>query len=1184
LPRKLLILLFIGLPWSLPAQPIRSVLQSRPQYVAVFLLKVSDTVFTLPHTYLLQGSERVVIDSLQLLVNGKDYQFQIIPGTISVHKGLILRALADSGGHTITVSYERLPFSLATEYALHEPIHRADSMAASQPRTGPPPRSFSAEDVFGQGLQRSGSIIRGISVGSNRDLTLNSGFRLQLSGKVTSGLDLVAALTDENVPIQPEGTTQTLQELDKVFVQLTNPSYGATLGDFVYEVNERDGGEFGRFSRKLQGATGNVGLKNVLGAGSALDIAITGATTRGKYTTNQFQGVEGNQGPYRLNGEETSRRPIIIAGTERVYVNGQLMTRGETNDYTIDYSTGEVCFSPRRIVTNATRITVDFQYTDRQFVRNLVGAAARIAVLDNKLTVTTSLTQEADDAQSPIEFALDDSLRSIIATSGRNRFLASVAGTRYLGRDSVTQSAIGQYILKDTLLAGRRRPLLVYAPGDPGALYSSVFSHVDQMPADSLGYQKTAVGGFAVAGLGKGSYLPLQFLPVPELRRTASGRAAYQPRSDLTVAAEYALSEQNMNRFAPEGNASTSGGAYKLQLQYRPKGLAIGGLTLGDLELRISDRYVDQRFISLDRFNEIEFDRAWNIETTEAGNEELREIAFSLRPHRQVQLEADYGSLERKGSVNSSRWTFQGSFADSSRSKASFSSEIVRTENYPSANRSTWIRQAGNLSYQVGNVQPAVRFAMEDRQEQLTSSNSLSRGSFRFVEIAPAVVLLRMEPLAASAEVQFRTEDSAALGALGRAFKAVTQLYDVRLQEWNSLSTTVALSLRKTEMSPEFSRNGNASTNTILVRSQTRYAPLRRAVDLDALYEFARERSAPMKRVFIRVPKGTGNYLYRGDTNHNGLPDESEFEQTRFDGDYAAIFVTDDQLVPVSDVKVGLRVRLAPARWVSQPKSALEKVLTALSAETVVRIEERGTGADPADLYLVRLTRFLNDSTTISGAQIFTQDLYLFESDPSFSMRLRFNERRGLLRLIGNSERGYGRERSLRVRSQLLKEIGNQTEFINKIDQLLTSIVSPRQRNLSSDELRTEFSYRPYSEWEIAFGIALSQVTNRITGGEMEANLNEQFARLAYSLLDGGQLRSEIQREEAWVATGPGSLLAEYPFEFTNGRAIGKTYQWRLAFDYRISQYVQLSVGYDGRSEGGRAAVHTGRVEARAFF
>jgi hypothetical protein len=481
-------------------------------------------------------------------------------------------------------------------------------------------------------------------------------------------------------------------------------------------------------------------------------------------------------------------------------------------------------------------------------------------------------------------------------------------------------------------------------------------------------------------------------------------------------------------------------------------------------------------------------------------------------------------------------------------------------------------------------LQPALRIEMEDRQQTSNSSDSLAPGSFRLLEVAPSVSLLNLDPIRMSAEVQFRTEDSASNGALTKAIHAVTQLYDMQLRQWNSLTGSVALSLRKSDVTEEFASRGMPNSTTMLLRSQIQYGPWQRALDMDVLYEFARERSAAMRRIFVRVPKGTGNYRYVGDVNQNGISDDNEFEQSRFDGDYVAITVPGEQLVPVADLRTGLRIRFNARKLLAQRITLLEKAIAAVTTETVARIEEKSTTTNSSDIYLLRLSQFRNDSTTISGTNLFMQDVYLFESDPYFSLRLRFNERKGLMRLVGITERSYFREQSLRFRSQLLREIGNQTEFTSKSDELLPSVSSHRQRDLASNELRTEFSYRPYSEWDVSFGTALAEVTNRYGGADVSANINEQFVRLTYAIPSLGQLRAEVQREEVRISNDKTTSTDSYPFEFTSGKAIGKTFQWHVAFDYRLSQSVQLTFNYDGRSEAGRAAVHTARAEARAFF
>jgi hypothetical protein len=429
-----------------------------------------------------------------------------------------------------------------------------------------------------------------------------------------------------------------------------------------------------------------------------------------------------------------------------------------------------------------------------------------------------------------------------------------------------------------------------------------------------------------------------------------------------------------------------------------------------------------------------------------------------------------------------------------------------------------------------------------------------------------------------------RNEDSASAGIMRNASNALTQIYTWQLSDWRSLSSSLSLTLRSKEFTDEFKQHGDVNTSVMLLRSQSRYTPLQRAIETDLYYEFSSERSARMERVFVRVTPGSGNYKYLGDLNGNGIQDENEFELTRFDGDYVALVLPTDQLFPVVDLRTSVRFRLQPARLLPSASTTVEKILRSLSTETYARVDERSTETDTKQIYLLHFSHFQNDRTTITGSNQFTQDLFVFENSPDLSFRFRFNQRRGLMQLVTSTERSFLQERSVRIRSQLIPEIGNQTDYTNGNDRLTSTETSPRQRDLTSNTVNSDFSYRPYRQWEIGWTLSVAEILNHASNQLGTADINTQALRLVYAIPSIGQLRSELSREEALLKNTKIDPQQPLPYEFTNGKTIGKTILWQISFEYRLTQNTQLTLNYNGRSEGGGVPVHFFRAEARAFF
>ncbi len=288
--------------------------------------------------------------------------------------------------------------------------------------TGKIPRTQTAESkTTGEevSFSTSGSLLRGLRISNTGEVNSTSSLHFRAEGDLAGDVHISALLSDEGSPIQPEGNSLELSELDKVLIQLKSPHIDASFGDVDLSF---DGGDFLNFSRRIQGveASARFGGAEFVGFGSV---------SRGKFWSVEFSAQEGNQGPYPLWGENGERDIVVVAGSEKVWLNGELMRRGEDNDYIIDYNLAQITFTSRHPLGAGDRIVVDFQYISRDYPQSFFGVGAKVEPAKNATFGVFSVWQ-ADDFRHPL-VELSDSLRDELAHCGDD-VPESVSAPQYL--------------------------------------------------------------------------------------------------------------------------------------------------------------------------------------------------------------------------------------------------------------------------------------------------------------------------------------------------------------------------------------------------------------------------------------------------------------------------------------------------------------------------------------------------------------------------------------------------------------------------------------------------------------------------------------------------------------------------------------------------------------------------------
>jgi hypothetical protein len=1116
----------------------------------------------LAKTFVISSTIRIKADSVSI------FNFEYLHRTNSVN----IRDIP-AGATSISVTYQFLPAIPSPAYSLRSLISYRDTALTQKPGADFRRTELTMTELFGPELTKSGSINRGFYAGSNRDLTLTSGFRLQMVGKLSDDIDIVAALTDENTPIQPQGNTQTLQEIDNVFIEIRGRRYTATVGDFEYRSSA---GEFFSVQRKLQGARLSAVYPSLL---SGTNFTLTGATARGKFTTKQFPGIEEVQGPYRLTGKNNERNIIIIAGSEKVFVDGVLMVRGETNDYTIDYGSAEVTFTTRRMITGVSRITIDYEYSDRQYTRNIVGINASTAIT-NSLTLAANYFREGDDPDAPIDLILNDDDRSLLSRTGTNA--ATKTGVFEVGIDS-NGIGRGNYLRIDTVVNSSAMQIYRFEPGTSGSIYNVAFSFVGQGNGE---YNRQGVGRYVFVGMNTGQYSPIIAIPAPQLQQNISVQSRYMIGKIFSIDGEVASSSSDVNRFSSIGDNTNTGNAYKIFMKFTPGNLSIADIRVGTMDLSFYQRFTDSQYSTIDRLKDVEYGRKWgtdSIRTTTAVSEEIREGRISYFPFDSLNILGSIGTLERGDRYSSLRYDVGMDYRQVMYPSVSYYTERIVGESPSEDMYNDWFRHKGAAEYTYKSITGVMRIEEEQRSVTNIRGDSLLPASYQFKAYIPKISISGWHGVDAISEFEFRNDDAVSIGRLTRQSSSFTQSYSITLREINSFSFSSLITFRERTYRPEF-QSTNTNSQTSLMRMQSRYRPFKSGIDIDAFYDVSTQRTAALERVFFKVRKGEGQYVWI-DANNNGivdLADESEFRPDRFDGEYIAIIVNSDVLRPIINLKASTRFRIIPSRIFERNDGLFQPFISAFSFETYVRIEERSTETDTRSIYLLNPHSLLRPSTTLYGLQFIQQDLLLFENKPDYSFRMRFNQRNGLSQFSSGLERNYSRERSLRMRFQIGNDLFNQTDLLAKDDNAIsTSLLNP-SRQISSIGIITDLSYKPALNVEIGIKLETSQSEDRPGSAPVMANFNGQSIRYIYGFQGNGQLRSELTREEVLLMNEP--VGYRRPYELTSGREMGKQYLWMIASEYRIAGNIQFSLQYSGRTTTKFGIVHTGRMEVRAFF
>lgn len=1135
------------------------------------------------------GSEVVFLDGDPL--NDRVY-------SITYRRGFLeLRGRDPSQIGQLVITYSYIPISVADSFRKW-PIRYPDMEApVGQVRRSLTGSAGQPSSYAGSRLRRSGSITRGITTGTSRDVAIESGLRLQVDGQIVEGLDLRAVLTDESTPILPEGSTQRLNEFDRVFIELKSSLGTVQLGDFDGNI---DGGEFAQLTRKLQGATvfGRVGARSgALFQGGS--IVALGATSRGIFRVQELHPIDGVQGPYRLEGKKGERFIILLPGSEVVYVDGQRKQRGESNDYVVDYTTGEITFMPGLIVTPDLRISVEFQYTTEQFTRTMVAADVETGFGISKngnpiLSIGASFIREVDGDQFNQQFSLTSSDSLAIVEAGDSDAITS--GAMSVVYDS--EAPFTQYVTESRQEPdGSFRDIFVAIskePADSVQVYRVTFSRVG---ADKGSYERTGLVTNGIAyeyvGDGNGDYEPVSLLPVPAFQQLFDLRMSVQPVSAFKVSGEWASSLLDLNRLSDLDAEDDKGDAYRFGFSIEPFDLTINDASIGTVSASYHHRFRNVKFSTFERVRPIEYARKWNIQSqaidatggiealgNEISNEASLRWAFAdssdaSATYARLQLGDAFTGDRLEGLIRLRPLRFPG---------IDYRIENISSEDHSIGQRGSWLRQFARISksFDEGRLATYLEVEYENLRQKALANDSLLAPSITFLESRMGMRFLRKH-YSIRTDIERRDEERTVEG--GRhpliAWTVSTRFgYDPSRSFHSDMNVGYRIAKSSTATTVSSGADTARPDESFILHWNGRWRSERRGTTITWLYQAQTERSATFQEIYIRTGQERGEYVWL-DENNDGVIQLEEFlpETTPDEGNYVRTFFPSDSLEAITSVRGRLRLEYQPIRNTTEYKSTLSRLLGGVRTISLVDFEEKSRDPERDNIYLLRFKTFRSAEHSLSGRLRLRQEVAFFRNNPKIDLNFAVQSATSLTELSAGEEERESRFARFDGRYQLSPTFSLRLTAERSTDILQSESFASRNYNILDTHVSPSLSWQVLRELQLILTATTSRKVERNIGGT------------ATTIRVPFDVRYRIERKLDMLARFEVSsvdltdaFIGRTAFEMTDGRGPGTSYLWRLTLQSNLSELLTATVSYDGRAPKGRDVIHNARFQLSARF
>jgi hypothetical protein len=1134
-----LLLFFFMVGWAGLGQNLPSIYQSKK-------IAVADTIVV--DTLSLNPARFELVDASGKQIDTSEYKIDFQQGTLFLSTKL--QARTDS----VMVAYLRYPRFLTKKYFTFDP-------KIIVPNTGTIDRLYSLQESTSQnvftpfeGLNTVGSITRGITIGNNQNAVVNSELDLQITGKLSDKVSLRASIQDANIPTQEGGYSQSLDEFDQIFIELFSDNWRIRAGD-VDLINTES--YFARFVKKVQGVSLGGTLNHANGAKTTA--FASGALVRGIFARSEFVGTEGNQGPYKLVGPNGELFILIVSGSERVYVNGLLLERGENNDYVIDYNAGELKFNPTYPITSNMRIVVEYQYTDRNYTR-FIGYGGGGYTSDT-FEIGAYAYSENDAKNQPLQQNLSEEQVAILQAAGDDMDAMTAPSAV---PDSFSENKI---LYRKEIVNGEE--IFVFSSNPEDELFSVRFSLVGPNMGNYIVSDEGAISRIfeyipPVNGVPQGNYEPIVRLNAPVRLQIGGVNGAYRPSEKTDIAFELAGSKNDLNLFSTLDDDNNDGFAARLAAKQNilttTDTLQIDGF--GSID------FVNRDFRTIERLYNIEFSRDWNL-VAPTGNQRFLIGGAELTKPKLGGARYEFQNLDFSENFSGIRHVLASGLRAG---KFRFLTNGSYLNSEGDSLDSKFLRFTHSTTYSFNKAWVGGKVDLEDNVIKQVRTDSLTPVSQRFYDYEVFSGVGDSTGIYVAGGYQYRVNDSLRNNNLERVTSSHTYYVKSRVLNSEASQLSVFANYRTLDFTTRNTED-EQSLNSRIVYNQTLWQG---AVRTNTVLETNNGVIARQEFTYVKVDPGQGVYTWN-DYNNNGIQELEEFEVAQFQdqAEYVRILLPNQIFLRIRENKFSQILTLYPQQWSSE--SGLKKIASQFYNQTSFILDRKvrrrndvfninpfeDGGEDQLGLSL----NFRNILFFNRGKQRYTTS-YTFISTSNTNLLSVGLQENSLQSHQLNVNHLFWKTWLLSLKGAVGTNESISENFAGRNFELDTYEVNPKISYLLDPQTRFDVFYQFLNKDNLL--------------GDRE-RLDQQKLGMSFAYANAAKI--SVSGEFNYIDNQfEGSAFSPVAYQMLEGLQPGTNFTWQLLFQKRITKYLDANLSYFGRKSENSKAVHTGTVQLRAFF